>query len=62
MASTVEPLILPPLMAGHLAYSSCSFWPRLHSYSGLLYFRNPCYAATSLLRITAITSPPTKQN
>jgi len=45
----------------HLVYSSRSPWPRLHSHSGL-YFRNTCYAATSLLRITAITSPPTKHN
>jgi len=31
-----------------LCLQGCSVWPRLHSHSGL-YFRNPCYAATSLL-------------
>jgi len=54
--NAVEPFL------GHLSfYSGRSLWPRLHSNSGL-YFRNPCNVATSLLWITAITSPPTKQN
>jgi len=47
-------------MAGHFVYNSRSLWLRLDSHLGLR-FRNLCYAATSLLCITAISSPPTKQ-
>jgi len=45
-------------MASNLVYSGRSLGPKLHSHSGL-YYRNPCYAATSLLRIATILTEGT---
>ena len=46
-------LLRPPLIHSHPVYSGHSPWSRLHRHSELQYLRNPCFAATSLLRITA---------
>ena len=53
-------LLRPPLMGGHLVYYGHSPWSQLHHHSGL-YFTNPCFAATFLLRITATISPPARK-
>jgi len=60
-AYTVEPLLTatsdgwPPCLQQPFTLAQ-----PLHSHSGL-YFRDPCYVATSPLCITTISSPPTNK-